>query len=229
MIRKYLYLTTAAICLALAADIVVFFQAEGKWLLTVSVLIAVALLASIVFLRKLFFSIDEKLAMMTDKHSADIAALRARLEKSEEIRARYREIVTQCENCPKVIVKDSIKLKYFDAFRNNVVIPYLEGLKRVNMPLSPEDKQEILDQTIELAMQAVDIADAAEWTINNRSEQKLNLDIVSKSKTRDDAYEEAIIITDNPAATPKWIRALSSSIIDVVSDSCKIIFSGYRR
>ena len=150
-------------------------------------------------------------------------------EKSEEIRARYREIVTQCENCPKVIVKDSIKLKYFDAFRNNVVIPYLEGLKRVNMPLSPEDKQEILDQTIELAMQAVDIADAAEWTINNRSEQKLNLDIVSKSKTRDDAYEEAIIITDNPAATPKWIRALSSSIIDVVSDSCKIIFSGYRR
>ena len=87
----------------------------------------------------------------------------------------------------------------------------------------------IIDMTIDLAMKAVDVADASDWNINNRPEQKLNLEVVSQVKTIEQAYENAKQITDNPTVTPKWIRALHGSLKDIVSETCKIIYSGYKR
>lgn len=233
MMKKNLHLVIVTIVIALISAVLTFFLSDRILMIVRSCLI-ISLTGSLLLLYIHSSSIEEQFAVLKNKYSADTGALKARLEKSEELRSRYREVLTQSEQVNKEKdvasdLADQSKYQHYADFRNNVVVPYLTNLKNVEMPLNAQDKQAIIDATVDLAMLAIDVADAGDWSINNRVEQKLNLDVVAQKKTKAEAYDEAIIITDNPAVTPKWIRALSSSVKEVVSDSCMIIYSGYKR
>lgn len=233
MMKKNLHLAIVAISIALICAVLTFFLSD-RILMIVGACLIISLIISLLLLYIHSSCIEEQFAVMKNQYTSDTGALKARLQKSEELRSRYREVLTQSEqvNKEKVVatdVSDQSKYQYYTDFRNNVVVPYLTTLKNVDMPLNAQDKQTIIDATIDLAMLAIDVADAGDWSINNRVEQKLNLDVVAQKKTKSEAYNEAIIITDNPAVTPKWIRALSASLKEIVSDSCMIIYSGYKR
>lgn len=234
MKTKNLNFAIASIALAIVCAFSMFFLSNKIMLMGITALLIVMLITTIVLLNYHTAAIKEQISLLNNKYQADLGGLKARLEKSEELRSKYRVILTQADRVNKDIGDEAPKdippiLQYHSDFRNNAVLPYLTNLKNVDMPLDPLVKQQIIDSTIELAMQAIDIADAGEWSINNRPEQKLNLDVVAQKINKIEAYAEAIVITDNPAVTPKWIRALSASFKDIVSDSSMIIYSGYKR
>lgn len=234
MKKNNLHFAIAAICLAIVCAFCMFFLNNRVLLMSVAAFLIIALIMSIILIHNHTSVVSGHISKLNNKYQADLGGLKARLAKSEELRSRYREILTQLEqenkdtraDCSKEIQS---KIQCYTDFKNNVVVPYLTDLKKADMPLDSLAKQKIIDSTIELAMQAIDVADASDWSINNRPEQKLNLEVVSQKKTKTDAYAEAIVITDNPAVTPKWIRALYTSVKDIVSDSSMIIFSGYKR
>lgn len=223
--------TIAAIVVSLASVISLFFINGEKYHTSITAVLTVLLLVALICFLKYVMSAKEEISAQESRHRDEVAIALSKLEKSESVRNRYREVVVELENQlnAKHIPKDDPARKMLESFRTNVVIPYVATLKDVEMPLSPETKQSIIDMTIDLAMKAVDVADASDWNINNRPEQKLNLEVVSQQKTIEQAYENAIQITDNPTVTPRWIRALYGSLKDIVSESCKIIYSGYKR
>lgn len=223
--------TITALVVSLVSVISLFFINGEKYQTFLTAALLLLLLVALICFLKYVMSAKEEITAQESKHRDEIAITLAKLEKSESVRNRYREVVGELENQLKAknILKDDPASKMLESFRNNVVSPYIAALKDVEMPLSPEAKQNIIDMTIDLAMKAVDVADASDWNINNRPEQKLNLEVVSQVKTIEQAYENAKQITDNPTVTPKWIRALHGSLKDIVSETCKIIYSGYKR
>lgn len=166
-----------------------------------------------------------------------ISSLNKMLAESEEYCKEYREVVDLMEQKLNYYQDEINELKqqknsqadlYMFAFRDHIVRPYLEMLRSVEMPLQPNDKQQIIDRTIELAMMAVDMGDCVEWSISNREEQRLNCALVEEKISIEDAKNQALPLTDNPATTPKWARALNASFKDIVSKDNNIIYSGYK-
>lgn len=161
----------------------------------------------------------------------EIATLKATLHKSEELRARFREAVVEMskdlENA-KQVKHDGHAEQYLAAFHKNYVAPYLDYLMKVDMPLSSEVRQKIVNDTVELAMLAVDMADAYDWDINNREEQRIVCGLLLGQISKEEALAKSVKITDNPFETPKWIRALNDSLKKVISEDSNIILSGYK-
>lgn len=229
--NKYFRYTAFAFAVSIIAGGSLFFINDVKYQQCVTAIMLIVLLVALFCFLKYVVSAKQTIALQESKNRDDVAIILAKLEKSESLNKRYREVLVdlekkQTEAQTKVSQTSCDMLKYF---RDNIVSPYIAALKDVEMPLTPEVKQEIIDSTIDLAMKAVDVADAYEWSINNRPEQKLNLEVVSQIKTKEEAYDNARQITDNPTVTPKWIRAMSGSLKDVVSETTKIIYSGYKR
>ncbi|MCQ2148130.1 MAG: hypothetical protein MJZ16_11540 [Bacteroidales bacterium] len=164
------------------------------------------------------------------------SALKEKIEKSESVRSDMSETIKRLQSfgasngvlaqiTNAVASKDE---KSLIAFNKNVVAPYLSYIKSIQMPLSEDDKQMIIDKTISLAMIAVDMADTYEWDLNNREEQKINCGILNAQISIEEALSKAIQITDNPMVTPRWIRAMSTALASILSDTSNVIYSGYK-
>ena len=176
--------------------------------------------------------------IQVEKNKSDkIEELAAKLKKSEELRARFRSALEDIERQNEKLTHTSHNLTphemnmaqvLLNSLNQNRIQPFIAYLNGVEMPLSDMDKQIIIDKTVDIAMLAIDIADSFNWTINNRDEQKINCSIATNDITREEALKAAIQITDNPTITPKWIRALTSSLMSIVSANSGIIYSGYK-
>ena len=165
------------------------------------------------------------------KFEIENATLKATLNKSEDLRARLREKILEMSKDKEKFAlepRDQRAEQYLASFHQNYVSPYLDYLMSVEMPLSVEVKQKIVNDTVELAMLALDMADAYDWDVNNRAEQRIVCGLLLGQMSKEEALAQAVKITDNPYETPKWVRALSESLRDVISSDSNIILSGYK-
>lgn len=177
----------------------------------------------------------KKICSAEEKYVSELenekATLNATLNKSEELRARMREKILEMskdkDKCTSEL-HDERAEQYLMSFHHDYIAPYLDYLKNVEMPLSIEVKQKIVNDTVELAMLALDMADAYDWDVNNRAEQRLVCGLLLGQMSKEEALAQAVKITDNPYETPKWVRALSESLKDVISQDSNIILSGYK-
>lgn len=220
----YIYVTLSVVSICGATF---FLPLQLTARLILGCVIIMSALISIVLLNR-HNRAEAKQAKVTE---AEIATLKATLHKSEELRAKFREAVVEMSNDlenAKHVKHDGRAEQYLDAFHENYVKPYLDYLMSVEMPLSSEAKQKIVNDTVELAMLAIDMADAYDWDINNREEQRIVCGLLLRHISKEDAMDQATKITDNPFETPKWVRALNDSLKDVISDGANIILSGYK-
>jgi NADH:ubiquinone oxidoreductase subunit 6 (subunit J) len=165
------------------------------------------------------------------KFEIENATLKATLNKSEDLRARLREKILEMSKDKEKFAlepRGQRAEQYLASFHQNYVVPYLDYLMNVEMPLSVEVKQKIVNDTVELAMLALDMADAYDWDVNNRAEQRIVCGLLLGQMSKEEALAQAVKITDNPYETPKWVRALSESLRDVISLDSNIILSGYK-
>ena len=220
----YIYVT---LCVLSVCVIGLFLPLSFIVRLILGCVILIAVLISVVILNRYTKAKAEKAQAI----EAEIATLKATLHKSEELRAQFREVVVEMskdlENA-KHVRHDGRAEQYLAAFHRNYVAPYLDYLMNVDMPLSAEVKRKIVNDTVELAMLALDMADAYDWDINNRSEQRIVCGLLLGQMSKEEALAQAVKITDNPFETPKWIRALNDSLKGVISDDSNIILSGYK-
>lgn len=114
------------------------------------------------------------------------------------------------------------------AFRDKIVKPFMEKLRHCEIPVSQEDEERLLALTIEVAMSSVDVVDTCRENINARAEQRLTKDILLGQKTREEAYELARKITDNPMETPAWARAIKNIAMHRGIADKRILYSGYK-
>jgi hypothetical protein len=197
----------------------------------IRLILGIVLLLSATFatiLLKRIWSAEEKYVSEFENENA---TLKATLNKSEELRARMREKILEMSKDKDKFTsepQDKLAEQYLMSFHHNYIAPYLDYLNNVEMPLSVEVKQKIVNDTVELAMLALDMADAYDWDINNRTEQRIVCGLLLGHMSKDEALAQAIKITDNPYETPKWVRALSESLKDIISQDSNIILSGYK-
>ena len=149
------------------------------------VLLSAAIIAAI--LLKRMRSEEEK---HVKKFENENATLKATLNKSEDLRARLREkILEMSKDKEKFALErhDERAERYLVSFHQNYVAPYLDYLMSVEMPLSVEVKQKIVNDTIELAMLALDMADAYDWDVNNRAEQRIVCGLLLGQMSKEEA------------------------------------------
>lgn len=197
--------------------------------LTLTSVMLVSLLLAVVLLCKQRNESEDHARQLEN----ELAVLNAKLSKSEDIRSRFRKVLTEMsENADKAgsggAAREVCAEKYLASFHKNYVSPYLDYLMSVEMPLSQESKQKIINDTVELAMLSLDMSDAYDWDINNREEQNINCELLLRRISKEEAMASAIEVTENPYETPRWIRALNESLKDVISQDSRIILSGYK-
>lgn len=212
--------------------------------LILNVIIVVCGLLSIIIVYSLSVAISKQNCKFNELKET-IVQLNKQLKSSEDFRGRFRDALKTESDRADVLEQENQKLKVEIAqvkgafisdadlvlmnFRNNVTTRFFEQLRGVNMPLDLEERQVIIDNTINVAMMALDIAETLQWSdVVNREEQKLNVGIINGTISHEDALNNAIKITDNPTITPKWARALGMAFKGVVSEDANIIFSGYK-
>ena len=222
----------------LVAGILPFFHLGrwGKWgCLFAALLAAVGFVALFMNYRS---ELEDRMLEQEEQSRNQIDDLKSKLESSEDFRRRYRETLKSMD-AEIDALRNQLSLAqnkestnqaevFLSAYEKNCVLPFFSELRSVAMPLDGEDKQRIVDRVVDLAMQAIDMADSYDWDINNREEQKINCDRITGDITLEEALEKAVPITDNPMETPKWARALCASLTPIMSDSGKTVFSGYK-
>lgn len=172
------------------------------------------------------------LSKMQNVYKGHIFELEKEIEESDELRRRYRLALEQEQNarklaeCKKTATNDAPHILL--EFKRNVSTPYMDMLSSFEMPLSETDKQKVIDSTVEVAMLAVDMADAHNWSLENRVEQKINLELIAGTIDKKQALDRAIMTTENPKVTPRWARALYQALNEKVSINSGIIYSGYK-
>ena len=226
MTRNIHYIYVALLVMVLCASVLYLPIAFPVRLVLGLVLLLSAVFATI--LLKKSWSVEETYVKELENENATLTAT---LNKSEELRARMREKILEMSKNQgnlKEEPHDEHAEQYLASFHHNYVAPYLDYLMKVEMPLSVEVKQKIVNDTVELAMLALDMADAYDWDINNRTEQRIVCGLLLGQMSKEEALAQAIKITDNPYETPKWVRALSESLKDVISQDSNIILSGYK-
>ena len=216
--------------------------ANGSFMLNV-IIIAVGLVSILVTYR--ISAIVSTLLAQNNDLNKRVVDLQEKLQSSEDFRNRFREALTKESNRAEALEHENKKLKAdiqrledinttddlitLEHFRDTVTTRFIEQLRSVEMPLSEEDRQAIVDSTIRIAMMAFDIAEnTGSGDVAIREDQRLNIDIVNGKITTEEAMSQAVKITDNPTITPKWARALGATFKDIVSENSNIIFSGYK-
>lgn len=172
------------------------------------------------------------LSKLLNGYEENIIAMKKEIEESDELRRRYRSALEQEQHARKAAENKNAPIceppSILADFKKNVSTPYMDMLSSFEMPLSDADKQKVIDGTVEVAMLAIDMADAHNWNLENREEQKINLELISGTIDKRQALDRATMITENPTVTPRWARALHQSLNGVVSKGNRIIYSGYK-
>lgn len=231
--RLILYVLGGVACLD---AIILILQNSTIVVKVCAVIMALLGILIVFFTRKFNMEATEKITRLTKEFRSENEALSAKLDKSEDIRARFRaaleDMEHQLEECKNGGTNSEPDLNtsetYLKGFNENYVQPFLAYLRSIEMPITDNDRQKTIDATINIAMLAIDIADCYDWTINNRNEQRINCALATKDITPEEASRLAIQITDNPELTPRWIRALSTTLSPVISKDSGIILSGYK-
>lgn len=115
-----------------------------------------------------------------------------------------------------------------NAFRHEYTRPFMDRLKRSEIPLSPEMEADLIAMMMSVAMSAVDVAETSRENINARPEQHLTKHILLGTKTREQAYTAAKSITDNLFETPVWARTIKSIALRLGVAEKPILYSGYK-
>lgn len=216
-------------------------------MIDLSAVLSIVVAVVAVLLLVVVYRLDSALSALR-KRSAEaeeqLAKLQEEAKSSRELKKRLSDALKEESDKVAVLETENVELKeeverlkgayMSDAemalvnFRDHITTKYLEQLRATSEPLSDEARQAIIDSTVDMAMIAFDMAETVHWTLSNREEQRLNTAIINDPDARQKAMDEAIVITDNPTLTPKWVRLLGETFQGVVSKDAKIIYSGYK-
>lgn len=216
-------------------------------MIDLSAVLSIVVAVVAVLLLVVVYRLDSALSALR-KRSAEaeeqLAKLQEETKRSRELKQRLSDALKEESDKVAVLETENVELKdeverlkgayMSDAemalvnFRDHITTKYLEQLRKTSEPLSDEARQAIIDSTVDMAMIAFDMAETVHWTLSNREEQRLNTAIINDPDARQKAMDEAIVITDNPTLTPKWVRLLGETFKGVVSKDAKIIYSGYK-
>lgn len=114
------------------------------------------------------------------------------------------------------------------AFKEKVTGPFIEGLREMDMPVSEENKKRVIQDLVSFALLMLDYIDTYRYNINNTPEQLLSIKAALGEITEEAAYEAAKTSTELADETPRYIRAMKSSVESLQTDDKHFLYSGYK-
>lgn len=114
------------------------------------------------------------------------------------------------------------------AFKEKVTVPFIEGLREMDMPVSEENKKRIIQDLVSFAFLMLDFIDTYRYNINNTPEQLLGIKAALGEITKEAAYETAKTSTEFADETPRYIRAMKSAVESLQTDDLHFLYSGYK-
>ena len=109
------------------------------------------------------------------------------------------------------------------SYMNNVQM----FLQSQDTPLTSEQKRANMENVLDMAMVAFD-AITSFYSINARTEQNINKQLLEGTITRAEALAQARPMTNLSSETPAWIRVLKESLEYAGISESEVIFSGYK-
>lgn len=157
------------------------------------------------------------------------------LSSNTETLKTFLESLIECNELPIAYltyfrnVSDLLKVDMvIGKIKENTSVPFTEMLKQCDIPLSEEQKIEIINRLVRYGFLLLDLSDTYRYNINNRPEQLLGIKVITGELNVDEASNLAKGATDMPDETPKYIRVLKDAVNLHGIGNDSFLYSGYK-